>query len=219
MAKERKNFRDVHYSDCVLCNVFIVASSAINSERSDECIDFTIMCVCFFVSVYSITSRNNASISNFRSGFRWKSEYPWVIHAAPNVQQSCTHLTDFCVLKKSLIDACWLNNISLVISIMSESFAAVFSNVSGIRLHVEIAISTKKGVVRRSLSKRGVKRDGVGNNGRTHLAIFKVFQNSCRSIVGLTQGPKSDIFVLQNYCMNNEQNVTGCKNIRHVHMY
>ncbi|KAF0769544.1 Uncharacterized protein FWK35_00005104, partial [Aphis craccivora] len=27
-------------------------------------------------SVYSITSRNNASISNFGGGFRWKSEYP-----------------------------------------------------------------------------------------------------------------------------------------------
>ncbi|KAE9532775.1 hypothetical protein AGLY_009856 [Aphis glycines] len=26
-----------------------------------------------------ITSRNNASISNFGGGFRWKSEYPWCI--------------------------------------------------------------------------------------------------------------------------------------------
>ncbi|KAF0771856.1 Uncharacterized protein FWK35_00006006, partial [Aphis craccivora] len=33
----------------------------------------------FFVSAYSITSRNNASISNFGSGFRWQSEYPWCI--------------------------------------------------------------------------------------------------------------------------------------------
>ncbi|KAE9530856.1 hypothetical protein AGLY_011318 [Aphis glycines] len=40
-----------------------------NSERSDECIDFTII----------ITSRNNASISNFRGGFRWQSEYSWCI--------------------------------------------------------------------------------------------------------------------------------------------
>ncbi|KAE9536009.1 hypothetical protein AGLY_007910 [Aphis glycines] len=40
-----------------------------NSERSDECIDFTMI----------ITSRNNASISNFGGGFRWKSEYPWCI--------------------------------------------------------------------------------------------------------------------------------------------
>jgi hypothetical protein len=31
------------------------------------------------VSVYSITSRNNASISNFGGGFRWQSEYPWCI--------------------------------------------------------------------------------------------------------------------------------------------
>ena len=32
-----------------------------------------------FVSVYSITSRNNAPISNFGGGFRCKSEYPWCI--------------------------------------------------------------------------------------------------------------------------------------------
>ncbi|KAF0767027.1 Uncharacterized protein FWK35_00003957, partial [Aphis craccivora] len=53
----------------------------INSERSEECIDFTMMCVFFFffVSVYSITSRNNAPISNFGGGFRCKSEYPWCI--------------------------------------------------------------------------------------------------------------------------------------------
>ncbi|KAE9526246.1 hypothetical protein AGLY_013877 [Aphis glycines] len=40
-----------------------------NSERNEECIDFTMI----------ITSRNNASISNFGGGFRWKSEYPWCI--------------------------------------------------------------------------------------------------------------------------------------------
>ncbi|KAF0758203.1 Uncharacterized protein FWK35_00021351 [Aphis craccivora] len=33
----------------------------------------------FFVSVYSITSRNNAPISNFGSGFRCKIEYLWCI--------------------------------------------------------------------------------------------------------------------------------------------
>ncbi|KAF0743293.1 Uncharacterized protein FWK35_00023227, partial [Aphis craccivora] len=38
-----------------------------DSERSNECIDFTMI----------ISSRNNASISNFKGGFRWKSEYPW----------------------------------------------------------------------------------------------------------------------------------------------
>ncbi|KAF0751643.1 Uncharacterized protein FWK35_00039219, partial [Aphis craccivora] len=40
-------------------------------------------CVFFFffvfVSVYSITSRNNAPISNYGGGFRCKSEYPWCI--------------------------------------------------------------------------------------------------------------------------------------------
>ncbi|KAE9526479.1 hypothetical protein AGLY_013127 [Aphis glycines] len=41
----------------------------LDSERSDECIDFTMMCVFFFVSVYSITSRNNAPISNYGGGF------------------------------------------------------------------------------------------------------------------------------------------------------
>ncbi|KAF0748600.1 Uncharacterized protein FWK35_00030858 [Aphis craccivora] len=55
----------------------------LDSERSEECIDFTMMCVffCFFVfvSVYSITSQNNAPISNNGGGFRCKSEYPWCI--------------------------------------------------------------------------------------------------------------------------------------------
>ncbi|KAF0764493.1 disrupted in renal carcinoma protein 2-like, partial [Aphis craccivora] len=41
------------------------------------------MCVFFFffvfVSVYSITSQNNAPISNYGGGFRCKSEYPWCI--------------------------------------------------------------------------------------------------------------------------------------------
>ncbi|KAF0740841.1 Uncharacterized protein FWK35_00033344 [Aphis craccivora] len=35
--------------------------------------------MCFFISVYSITSRNNASISNFGCGFHWQDEYPWCI--------------------------------------------------------------------------------------------------------------------------------------------
>ncbi|KAE9523503.1 hypothetical protein AGLY_016055 [Aphis glycines] len=41
----------------------------LNFERSDECIDFTMI----------ITSRNNAPISNYGGGFRCKSEYPWCI--------------------------------------------------------------------------------------------------------------------------------------------
>ncbi|KAF0754502.1 Uncharacterized protein FWK35_00011000 [Aphis craccivora] len=45
----------------------------------DECIDFTMMCVCVYLYVYTITCQNNASISNFRSGFRWQNEYPWCI--------------------------------------------------------------------------------------------------------------------------------------------
>ncbi|KAE9537549.1 hypothetical protein AGLY_006572 [Aphis glycines] len=40
-----------------------------DSEQSEECIDFTMI----------ITSRNNAPISNYGSGFRCKSEYPWCI--------------------------------------------------------------------------------------------------------------------------------------------
>ncbi|KAF0753491.1 Uncharacterized protein FWK35_00038382 [Aphis craccivora] len=37
------------------------------------------MCVFFCVSVYSITSRNNAPISNFGCDFQCKSEYSWCI--------------------------------------------------------------------------------------------------------------------------------------------
>ncbi|KAF0731996.1 Uncharacterized protein FWK35_00039082 [Aphis craccivora] len=33
----------------------------------------------FFLSVYSITSRNNAPISNFEGGLQCKSEYSWCI--------------------------------------------------------------------------------------------------------------------------------------------
>ncbi|KAF0771222.1 Uncharacterized protein FWK35_00001957 [Aphis craccivora] len=38
---------------------------------------FSLMCV--FLSVYSITCQNNASILNFRGGIRLQSEYPWCI--------------------------------------------------------------------------------------------------------------------------------------------
>ncbi|KAF0768963.1 Uncharacterized protein FWK35_00001031, partial [Aphis craccivora] len=37
-----------------------------------------------------ITSRNNAPISNFVGGFRWKSEYPWCI-----IEVKSKHLTTF----------------------------------------------------------------------------------------------------------------------------
>ncbi|KAF0765664.1 Uncharacterized protein FWK35_00030611 [Aphis craccivora] len=47
----------------------ILSNSGLHSERSDECIDFTMI----------ITSRKNAPISNYGGGFRCKSEYPWCI--------------------------------------------------------------------------------------------------------------------------------------------
>ncbi|KAF0773781.1 Uncharacterized protein FWK35_00000057 [Aphis craccivora] len=49
----------------------VLLYNILDSEQSDECIDFTMMFV--------ITSRNNASISNFGGGFRWQNEYPWCI--------------------------------------------------------------------------------------------------------------------------------------------
>ncbi|KAF0764724.1 Uncharacterized protein FWK35_00022675 [Aphis craccivora] len=49
--------------------IYLVIKYIYNSERSDECIDFTMI----------ITSRNNFPISNFGGGFRCKSEYPWCI--------------------------------------------------------------------------------------------------------------------------------------------
>ncbi|KAF0766146.1 Uncharacterized protein FWK35_00007445 [Aphis craccivora] len=47
----------------------------LDPERSDECIDFTMVNDVFF----QITCQNNVSISNFEGGFRWKNEYPWCI--------------------------------------------------------------------------------------------------------------------------------------------
>ncbi|KAF0765214.1 Uncharacterized protein FWK35_00013085 [Aphis craccivora] len=49
----------------------VLGQDRLHSERSDECINFTMMCF-FFVSVYGIISRNNDSISNFGGGFQWK---------------------------------------------------------------------------------------------------------------------------------------------------
>ncbi|KAF0752712.1 Uncharacterized protein FWK35_00019143 [Aphis craccivora] len=57
-----------HY--CIIrCTTVYTAGSILDSERSEECIDFTVI----------ITSRNNAPISNYGGGFRCKSEYPWCI--------------------------------------------------------------------------------------------------------------------------------------------
>ncbi|KAF0707522.1 glutamate receptor 1-like [Aphis craccivora] len=41
----------------------------LDSKRSEECIDFTMI----------MTSRKHAPISNYGGGFRCKSEYPWCI--------------------------------------------------------------------------------------------------------------------------------------------
>ncbi|KAF0748197.1 Uncharacterized protein FWK35_00027844 [Aphis craccivora] len=57
------------YLECFVELRNILLDILTNSERSEECIDFTMI----------ITSRNNAPISNYRSGFRCKSEYPWCI--------------------------------------------------------------------------------------------------------------------------------------------
>ncbi|KAF0751615.1 Uncharacterized protein FWK35_00015672 [Aphis craccivora] len=46
-----------------------------NSERSYECIDFTMLCVC----VHTRTCRNNVSISNYGGSFRWQNESSWCI--------------------------------------------------------------------------------------------------------------------------------------------
>ncbi|KAF0755293.1 Uncharacterized protein FWK35_00020877 [Aphis craccivora] len=54
---------------------FLLIGRFLDSERNDECIDLTKLCVFyfyffFFVSVYTRKSRNNVSISNFEGGFR-----------------------------------------------------------------------------------------------------------------------------------------------------
>ncbi|KAF0751664.1 Uncharacterized protein FWK35_00023642 [Aphis craccivora] len=59
--------------------IFKIYCLYLNSERSDECIDFTMMCFFFFCVCVQLTSRNNAPISNFGGDFRCKSEYPWCI--------------------------------------------------------------------------------------------------------------------------------------------
>ncbi|KAF0748955.1 Uncharacterized protein FWK35_00032890 [Aphis craccivora] len=49
--------------------IFVVDEIVLDSERSEECVDFTMI----------ITIRNNAPISNYGGGFRCKNEYPWCI--------------------------------------------------------------------------------------------------------------------------------------------
>ncbi|KAF0763071.1 Uncharacterized protein FWK35_00010826 [Aphis craccivora] len=78
--KQEKSILSKTYKKYIMWLVCVECLLSVDSERSDECILILQWCVCFFfVSVYSITSRNNASISNFGGGFRWLSEYPWCI--------------------------------------------------------------------------------------------------------------------------------------------
>ncbi|KAF0767154.1 Uncharacterized protein FWK35_00001458 [Aphis craccivora] len=58
-------YKTIHLLETILFYIEVV----LDSERSYECIDFTMLCVFFFVSVYKRTCRNNASNSNCRGGF------------------------------------------------------------------------------------------------------------------------------------------------------
>ncbi|KAF0739859.1 Uncharacterized protein FWK35_00033539 [Aphis craccivora] len=75
-----------------------------NSERSNECIDFTMMCVFFFVSVYSITNQNNAPISNFGGSFPMKSEYSWcIIEVKIQIFTKSVKNSKICMIKNSTL--------------------------------------------------------------------------------------------------------------------
>ncbi|KAF0769036.1 Uncharacterized protein FWK35_00011602, partial [Aphis craccivora] len=63
------------YGRCYL-NDYRISKHILDTERSDECIDFTKLFFFFFVSVYTRTCRNNARISNFEGGFRFFSKAP-----------------------------------------------------------------------------------------------------------------------------------------------
>ncbi|KAF0736745.1 Uncharacterized protein FWK35_00022825 [Aphis craccivora] len=60
---------DVH----TLCDSHV---SYMDSERSDECIDFTMMCVFLCLCAF---------------GFRWKSEYPWCIIEVKSLNSKTNH--------------------------------------------------------------------------------------------------------------------------------
>ncbi|KAF0762695.1 Uncharacterized protein FWK35_00014275 [Aphis craccivora] len=66
----QSNVDNIIYNEIHMLNTSLIlcrGNEHNNSERSEECIDFTMI----------ITSRNNAPISNYGGGFRCKSEYPW----------------------------------------------------------------------------------------------------------------------------------------------
>jgi len=69
----------------------VLSWDKVDSERSDEWIDFTMMCFIIFLSVYTISSRNSASIFNFSIlfdrkvnlvGALGKSKFPIVFKSA-----------------------------------------------------------------------------------------------------------------------------------------
>ncbi|KAE9531410.1 hypothetical protein AGLY_010616 [Aphis glycines] len=69
LKPEYRSFQDTDNIESFKKLLTELSLKARNSERSDECIDFTMI----------ITSRNNASITNYWGGVRCKSEYPWCI--------------------------------------------------------------------------------------------------------------------------------------------
>ncbi|KAF0744801.1 Uncharacterized protein FWK35_00031041 [Aphis craccivora] len=70
VTKHLSNWVKLNTSMFVIIEIIhLTHLSILDSERSEECIDFTVI----------ITSRNNAPISNYGGGFRCKSEYPWCI--------------------------------------------------------------------------------------------------------------------------------------------
>ncbi|KAE9530689.1 hypothetical protein AGLY_011151 [Aphis glycines] len=83
---------DLIFND--IANIYLQSKIAITkskllNEWSNRYFFYQNNCVCvcvFFVSVYTITCRNNASISNFRGSFRWESEYPRCIIEIKKIQ-------------------------------------------------------------------------------------------------------------------------------------
>ncbi|KAF0713873.1 Uncharacterized protein FWK35_00029164 [Aphis craccivora] len=69
------NFKILLVSLPKLVNQIKLTRADLKKLRSDECIDFTMLCV-FFVSVYMRTCRNNA---RNEGGFRFVIESSWCI--------------------------------------------------------------------------------------------------------------------------------------------
>ncbi|KAE9545191.1 hypothetical protein AGLY_000734 [Aphis glycines] len=69
----KKLFVSYRYNKVEGNPIYVHEKQYFDSERSDDCIDFIMMC--FFV----ISCRNNASILNFGGSFQWQSEHPCCI--------------------------------------------------------------------------------------------------------------------------------------------